>query len=106
MHKHIFIISALAICLLSCSSPEQDDLLIPEPLKGSISFGGNSGTWQDAPTTRAEETGLKTISKSFKVWGYKTIEGKKHHSPIFLRTFNNRRFHQSPCLLLYTIQLR
>ena len=77
MHKHIFIISALAICLLSCSSPEQDDLLIPEPLKGSISFGGNSGTWQDAPTTRAEETGLETISKSFKVWGYKTIEGNK-----------------------------
>lgn len=78
MHKHIFIISALAICLLSCSSPEQDDLLIPEPLKGSISFGGNSGTWQDAPTTRAnKETGLETISKSFKVWGYKTIEGNK-----------------------------
>ena len=77
MHKHIFIISALAICLLSCSSPEQDDLLIPEPLKGSISFGGNSGTWQDAPTTRAEETGLETISESFKVWGYKTIEGNK-----------------------------
>lgn len=75
MHKHIFIISALAICLLSCSSPEQDDLLIPEPLKGSISFGGNSGTWQDAPTTRAEETGLETISESFKVWGYKTTEG-------------------------------
>lgn len=76
MHKHIFIISALAICLLSCSSPEQDDLLIPEPLKGSISFGGNSGTWQDAPTTRAnEETGLETISKTFKVWGYKTTGG-------------------------------
>ena len=77
MHKHIFIISALAICLLSCSSPEQDDSLIPEPIKGSISFGGNSGTWQDAPTTRAEEKGLETISQSFKVWGYKTIEGNK-----------------------------
>lgn len=77
MHKHIFIISALAICLLSCSSPEQDDLLIPEPIKGSISFGGNSGTWQDAPTTRAKETGLETISNSFTVWGYKTIEGNK-----------------------------
>lgn len=76
MHKHIFIISALAICLLSCSTPEQDDLLIPEPLKGSISFGGNSGTWQDAPTTRAnKETGLETISKTFKVWGYKTTGG-------------------------------
>ena len=52
-------------------------MLIPEPLKGSISFGGNSGTWQDAPTTRAEEKGLETISTSFKVWGYKTIEGNK-----------------------------
>ena len=75
MHKHIFIISALAICLLSCSTPEQDDLLIPEPQQGSISFGGNSGSWQDAPTSRAGETGLETIEKSFRVWGYKTTGG-------------------------------
>lgn len=47
-----------------------------EPKGASISFGGNSGTWQDAPTTRAnKETGLETISKTFKVWGYKTTEG-------------------------------
>ena len=75
MHKHIFIISALAICLLSCSTPEQDDLLIPEPQPGSISFGGNSGSWQDAPTSRAGETGLETIAKSFRVWGYKNTGG-------------------------------
>lgn len=75
MHKHIFIISALAICLLSCSTPEQDDLLIPEPQQGSISFGGNSGSWQDAPTSRAGETGLETIAKSFRVWGYKNTGG-------------------------------
>ena len=75
MHKHIFIISALAICLLSCSTPEQDDLLIPEPQQGSISFGGNSGSWQDAPTSRAGETGLETIEKSFRVWGYKNTGG-------------------------------
>lgn len=75
MHKHIFIISALAICLLSCSSPEQDDLLIPEPQQGSISFGGESGSWQDAPTSRAGETGLETIEKSFRVWGYKNTGG-------------------------------
>ena len=75
MHKHIFIISALAICLLSCSTPEQDDLLIPEPQHGSISFGGNSGSWQDAPTSRAGETGLETIEKSFRVWGYKNTGG-------------------------------
>ena len=77
MHKHIFIISALAICLLSCSTPEQDDLLIPEPQQGSISFGGNSGSWQDAPTSRAGETGLETIEKSFRVWGYKNTGGNK-----------------------------
>ena len=77
MHKHIFIISALAICLLSCSTPEQDDLLIPEPQQGSISFGGNRGSWQDAPTSRAGETGLETIAKSFRVWGYKNIGGNK-----------------------------
>ena len=77
MHKHIFIISALAICLLSCSTPEQDDLLIPEPQQGSISFGGNSGSWQDAPTSRAGETGLETIEKSFCVWGYKNTGGNK-----------------------------
>lgn len=75
MHKHIFIISALAICLLSCSTPEQDDLLIPEPQQGSISFGGESGSWQDAPTSRAGETGLETIEKSFRVWGYKNTGG-------------------------------
>lgn len=75
MHKHIFIISALAICLLSCSSPEQDDLLIPEPQQGSISFGGNSGSWQDAPISRTGETGLETIEKSFRVWGYKNTGG-------------------------------
>ena len=77
MHKHIFIISALAICLLSCSTPEQDDLLIPEPQQGSISFGGESGSWQDAPTSRAGETGLETIAKSFRVWGYKNTGGNK-----------------------------
>lgn len=77
MHKHIFIISALAICLLSCSTPEQDDLLIPEPQQGSISFGGENGSWQDAPTSRAGETGLETIEKSFRVWGYKNTGGNK-----------------------------
>lgn len=75
MHKHIFIISALAICLLSCSTPEQDNRHIPEPQQGSISFGGNSGSWQDAPTSRAGETGLETIEKSFRVWGYKNTGG-------------------------------
>lgn len=75
MHKHLFIISALAICLLSCSSSEQDNPVIPEPQQRSISFGGNSGSWQDAPISRAGETGLETIATSFRVWGYKNTGG-------------------------------
>lgn len=78
----ILTIPFLALCLFSCAGSGQEEPDVPtqpeEPKGVSISFGGNSGTWQDAPTTRAnEETGLETISKSFKVWGYKTIEGNK-----------------------------
>lgn len=67
----------MALCLLSCSSSEQDNPVIPEPQYGSISFGGNSGSWQDAPITRAGETGLETIATSFRVWGYKNTGGNK-----------------------------
>lgn len=65
----------MALCLLSCSSSEQDNPVMPEPQYGSISFGGNSGSWQDAPISRAGETGLETISTSFRVWGYKNTGG-------------------------------
>ena len=65
----------MALCLLSCSSSEQDNPVIPEPQYGSISFGGNSGSWQDAPISRAGETGLETIATSFRVWGYKNTGG-------------------------------
>lgn len=76
----ILTIPFLALCLFSCAGSGQEEPDVPtlpeEPKGVSISFGGNSGTWQDAPTTRAnKETGLETISKSFKVWGYKTTEG-------------------------------
>ena len=73
----ILTISIMAICLLSCSSSEQDNPVIPEPQYGSISFGGNSGSWQDAPISRAGETGLETIATSFRVWGYKNTGGNK-----------------------------
>ena len=78
----ILTIPFVALCLFSCAGSGQEEPDVPtqpeEPKGVSISFGGNSGTWQDAPTTRAnKETGLETISKSFKVWGYKTIEGNK-----------------------------
>lgn len=76
----ILTIPFMALCLFSCAGSGQEEPDVPtlpeEPKGVSISFGGNSGTWQDAPTTRAnEETGLETISKTFKVWGYKTTEG-------------------------------
>lgn len=73
----ILIISVMTLCLLSCSSSEQDNPVIPEPQYGSISFGGNSGSWQDAPISRAGETGLETIATSFRVWGYKNTGGNK-----------------------------
>lgn len=73
----ILTISVMTLCLLSCSSSEQDNPVIPEPQQRSISFGGNSGTWQDAPISRAGETGLETIATSFRVWGYKNTEGNK-----------------------------
>ena len=68
MYIRILTIVALAICLWSCSS-EQDGPFVPES-KG-IAFGGNNGTWQDAPTSRAT-SGLETIFNTFRVWGYKT----------------------------------
>ena len=76
----ILTIPFLALCHFSCAGSGQEEPDVPtqpeEPKGMSISFGGNSGTWQDAPTTRAnEETGLETISKTFKVWGYKTTGG-------------------------------
>lgn len=75
--KRLCILSSflMALCLLSCSSSEQDNPVIPEPQYGSISFGGNSGSWQDAPISRAGETGLETIATSFRVWGYKNTGG-------------------------------
>lgn len=76
----ILTIPFLALYLFSCAGSGQEEPDVPtqpeEPKGVSISFGGNSGTWQDAPTTRAnKETGLETISKTFKVWGYKTTGG-------------------------------
>ena len=76
----ILTIPFMALCLFSCAGSGQEEPDVPtqpeEPKGVSISFGGNSGTWQDAPTTRAnKETGLETIAKTFKVWGYKTTGG-------------------------------
>ena len=73
MFKHIIFIFFMALCLLSCSSSGQDDPFIPEPQQVGISFGGNSGSWQDASSRTGDgETGLEKLFSSFKVWGYKT----------------------------------
>ena len=73
MFKHIIFIFFMALCLLSCSSSGQDDPFIPEPQQVGISFGGNSGSWQDASSRSGDgETGLEKLFSSFKVWGYKT----------------------------------
>lgn len=41
------------------------------PESKGIAFGGNNGTWQDAPISRAT-SGLETLFNTFRVWGYKT----------------------------------
>lgn len=77
----ILTIPFMALCLFSCAGSRQEEPDVPtlpeEPKGVSISFGGNSGTWQDAPISRAGETGLETIATSFRVWGYKNTGGNK-----------------------------
>ena len=78
MNIRFLTIPLMALCLVACSGSGQDDPSIPDPptptpdLK-SIGFGGNSGAWQEAPTSRATDSkGLETLFKSFRAWGYKT----------------------------------
>ena len=78
MNIRFLTIPLMALCLVACSSSGQDDPSIPDPLTPnpdlkSIGFGGNSGAWQEAPTSRATDSkGLETLFKSFRAWGYKT----------------------------------
>lgn len=77
-----FLISAL--CLLSCSS-EQDKPETPEPKPNvGIAFGGANGIWQDAPTSRSGETGLETLFKSFRVWGYKNYAATPNSPQVIM----------------------
>lgn len=102
----IFSILLIVATLLSCSSSGQDDPVVPEPTPNptptptpepnpgpqgqSISFGGNSGTWQNAPTSRAEagKTGLETLFPSFRVWGYKTTDDNLATSQLVMDGYN------------------
>lgn len=70
-------LTIITLCLASCSSSSQDESDMPSPPAPnpdltSIGFGGNSGAWQDAPSSRATDNGLENLFKSFRVWGYKT----------------------------------
>ena len=77
-----FLISAL--CLLSCSS-EQDKPETPEPKPNvGIAFGGANDIWQDAPTSRSGETGLETLFKSFRVWGYKNYAATPNSPQVIM----------------------
>ncbi len=71
------------LCLCSCSS--QEDPIVPdpkpEPEMVGISFGGNSGSWQDAPSTRAAQTGLETLFNTFRVWSYKNLNTSSTSTP-------------------------
>lgn len=88
----------LSIYMSSCSSSGQDDPVTPGPDNPdtpkptpdlvSISFGGNSGAWQDAPNTRAGKSGLETLFPSFRVWGYKTTDAEMTSSQTVMNGYN------------------
>lgn len=88
----------LSIYMSSCSSSGQDDPVTPGPDNPdtpkptpdlvSISFGGNSGAWQDAPNTRAGKSGLETLFPSFRVWGYKTTDADLSASQTVMNGYN------------------
>lgn len=75
MNHKLLTIIPLITALAACSSSQQDDATTPDtpPTGVQISFGGNSGDWNDA-TTRAGDTGLESIYQSFRVWGHKTTD--------------------------------
>ena len=78
--RHLLLL-LMTLCAVACSHHDEALPPAPAPVDGGITFGGHSGAWQDAPssrchgvgeTTRAVETGLETLFTSFRVWGYKT----------------------------------
>lgn len=80
MNRQLPLLLLAATAMLSCSSSKHgndpidpDDPNEPDPTLVGISFGGNNGIWQDAPTTRATGgSGLESMFSTFRVWGYKT----------------------------------
>ena len=78
--RHLLLL-ILSLCIVACSHHDEVLPPAPEPEGDGITFGGTSGAWQDAPSsrchgvgeaTRAGEAGLETLFTTFRVWGYKT----------------------------------
>ena len=94
----------LALSISSCSSSGQDDITTPEPTptptpnpkpepqQVGIAFGGSSGAWQDAPTSRTRtedgKAGLETLFPSFRIWGYKTTDANTHDLQTVMQGYN------------------
>lgn len=75
MKKHLSTIILTVLCLLSCSEAKEDipspnPDVPPTPDANMISFSSSDNKWQEGETnTRA--TGLETLYKDFRVFGYK-----------------------------------
>lgn len=75
MFKHLSTIILTVLCLLSCSEakddiPSKNPDVPPTPNANMISFSSSDSNWQEGETnTRA--TGLETLYKDFRVFGYK-----------------------------------
>lgn len=102
MKYRILPILLLALSISSCSSSGQDDITTPEPTptpnpnpepqQVRIAFGGSSGAWQDAPTSRTGtedgKAGLETLFPSFRIWGYKTTDANTHDLQTVMQGYN------------------
>lgn len=104
MKYRILPIILLALSISSCSSSGQDDITTPEPTPTptpnpnpepqlvGIAFGGSSGAWQDAPTSRTRtedgKAGLETLFPSFRIWGYKTTDANTHDLQTVMQGYN------------------
>ena len=78
--SRILLIPIMAVALISCSSSGHDEPDTPDTPLLPISFGSNSGAWQDAPSSRSPQrasrasgnNGLESLYTTFRAWGYKT----------------------------------
>ena len=63
----------LSLCLFACSPSAQDEPFVPNPdtPTTSIAFSSSNNKWQEA-ATKAATSGLESLFKSFRTWGYKT----------------------------------